>query len=131
MNFLNDFSKQMRDMFMSLTPAARLVAGILVVAVAVSTAFLFQGTSSAPTDYLFNGQSFKESEIQAMEVAFSKASLRNYEVVGSRIKVPSSEKDQYIKSLDDNNALPRTLNNGRERVDTSNPFRSARESELI
>lgn len=131
MNFLNDFSKQMRDMFMSLTPAARLVAGILVVAIAVSTAFLFQGTSSAPSDYLFNGQSFKESEIQAMEVAFSKASLRNYEVVGSRIKVPSSEKDQYIKSLDDNNALPRTLNNGRERVDTSNPFRSARESELI
>lgn len=131
MNFLNDFSKQMRDMFMSLTPAARLVAGILVVAIAVSTAFLFQGTSSAPSDYLFNGQSFKESEIQAMEVAFSKASLRNYEVVGSRIKVPSSEKDQYIKSLDDNNALPRTLNNGRDRVDTSNPFRSARESELI
>ena len=131
MNFLNDFSKQMRDMFMSLTPAARLVAGILVVAIAVSTAFLFQGTSTAPSDYLFNGQSFKESEIQAMEVAFSKASLRNYEVVGSRIKVPSSEKDQYIKSLDDNNALPRTLNNGRERVDTSNPFRSARESELI
>lgn len=131
MNFLNDFSKQMRDMFMSLTPAARLVAGILVVAIAVSTAFLFQGTSSAPSDYLFNGQSFKESEIQAMEVAFSKASLRNYEVVGSRIKVPSNEKDQYIKSLDDNNALPRTLNNGRERIDTSNPFRSARESELI
>jgi flagellar M-ring protein FliF len=131
MKFLNEFVKQMRDMFLSLTPAARFVAGILLAAIAVSTAFLFQGRSQNPTDYLFSGQSFKETEIQAMEVAFSKAGLRNYEVIGSRVKVPSTERDQYIKSLDDNDALPRTLNNGRERVDSSNPFRSARESELI
>lgn len=131
MNFLNDFAKQMRDMFLSLTPAARFVAGLLVVAIAVSTAFLFQGKSSSPSEYLFNGHSFKDAEIQAMEVAFSKASLRNYEVVGNRVKVPTGERDQYIKSLDDNEALPRSLNNGRERVDTSNPFRTFRESELI
>ncbi len=47
------------------------------------------------------------------------------------MKVPPVERDQYIKSLDDNEALPRSLNNGRERVDTSNPFRTFRESELI
>lgn len=131
MNILNDFTKQMRDMFMSLTPAARVVAVLLLAAVVVSTAFLFQGRSQSSTEYLFSGQSFKETEIQAMEVAFSKAGLKNYEVIGSRVKVPSGERDQYIKSLDDNKALPRSLSSGRERVDSSNPFRSARESELI
>lgn len=131
MNFFNDFGTQMRDMFMSLTPAARFVTGILVVAILVSTAFLFQGKSQNPSEYLFSGKSFREAEIQAMEVAFSKAGLRNYEVIGSRIKVPASERDQYIKSLDDNKALPTSLGSGPDRLDSNGIFRSVRESDMI
>lgn len=131
MNFLTDFGKQIREMFLSLTPAARVVATVLLVAIPVSLAFLFQGTSASPSEYLFAGRSFKDSEIQAMEVAFSKATLRNYEVVGSRIKVPAGERDQYIKSLSDNEALPMLLSSAQDRVDGTNPFRSARETDLI
>jgi flagellar M-ring protein FliF len=106
MKFLLDFANQMRDMFMSLTPAARVVTGLLSIAILVSMGFLFQGSRSVATEYLFSGKAFSDTEITRFEVAFSSAALRDYEVVGSRIKVPAGTRDQYIKALSDADALP-------------------------
>jgi flagellar M-ring protein FliF len=131
MNFLNDFGKQMRDMLMSLTPAARLVSGILVATIVVSTGFLFQGSSQVADEYIFSGQAFREAELQAMEVAFSKASLKDYEVVGNRIRIPSRERDLYIKALSDAEALPEMLGVGGGGTDSGNPFQTEREKERI
>ena len=43
MGFLNQSISQMRDLFASMTPAARITAALLLGVIGVSLAYLFQG----------------------------------------------------------------------------------------
>jgi flagellar M-ring protein FliF len=128
MNFLNQSSTQLVDLFRSMTPAARITAGLLLVVVVVSLAYLFRLQSSGGDEYLFGGREFSQAEMGAMEGAFAKAGLAKWEIVGNRIRAPRGQKDKYLAALADAKAMPPDyLDSMDEAVNSTNPFSSRNE----
>lgn len=109
MDFLNKAFAQLSDLFRSMTPAARITTGLLLVVVVVSLGYLVTFQMSGPDVYLFNGAPIPESERPAMLAAFAKKNLNSYVVVGNRIRVPRKQLDAYMNALDEASALPRSF----------------------
>src|SRR5688500_7484224 len=101
MNFLNQAYTQLADLFRSMTPAARITTGPLLVVVVVSLAYLFQLKTSGSDEYLFGGRIFSQDELGVMEAAIAQAGLNNAENVGNRIRVPRGLKHKYLAALVD------------------------------
>ncbi|HEX4148313.1 MAG TPA: hypothetical protein VHY20_04970 [Pirellulales bacterium] len=106
MDFLNQAMAQVADLFRSMTPAARIVAGLLLAVVVISLAYLFNHQMAAGDSFLLGGQSFTSAELSAMEAAFGKAGLSSYSIDGNRVKVPAGQKAAYLAALADSGALP-------------------------
>jgi flagellar M-ring protein FliF len=106
MGFLNQSIAQMRDLFASMTPAARITAALLLAVIGVSLGYLFQGYSSGSKEFLFNGEIMQPSEVHAMEAALAKANLADYERQGGRIRVPAGKKAEYLAAIANEGALP-------------------------
>lgn len=106
MDFLNKLLAQLNDLFKSLSPGARMTAGLLLAAVVVSIGYLFNAQSSGADAFLLNGQSFTADELSAMEGAFGKAGLSDYTVDGSRVRITKSRQAAYLGALADGGALP-------------------------
>lgn len=106
MNFLNQFSKQISDLFATMTPGARVTAGLLLAVVVVSVGFLFQQSTLGPDEYLFGAEPLSASEINAMTAAMSQAGLNDFEVQGAHIRVPRSNRHEYIGAVAAADALP-------------------------
>lgn len=125
MNFLNEIGKQLRDLFASMTPASRIMAGLMIAVVLVSLGWIMSGSASSPKyEYLFGGRNSEDSELASMEAAFGNAQLGDYERVGQRIKIPSSKKADYLKALKTANALP-GQNPADDPIGKSSPFDSS------
>lgn len=125
MNFLNQSYTQIVELFRSMTPAARITSGLLLVAVVVGLAYLFQLQTSSSDSYLFGGREFSQNDLAAMEAAFAKAGLNKSEIVGNRMRVPRGLRDKYLASLADNDAMPKNFIDSQERaVKSDNPFSS-------
>jgi flagellar M-ring protein FliF len=123
MDFLNRALAQVRDLFLSMTPGARITAGLLLAVVVISLAYLLHGGVGGDT-YLFGGASFTPSEQQAMETAFGKAGLNGFEFVGGKVRVPRGQQNVYIAALATGKALPHEFGSLLETVlSDSNPFR--------
>ncbi len=101
---------------MSMTPGSRVMAGLMLAAILVSSAFLVQGVGQNDMEVLFGGRAFKESELQAAETAMSNAGLREYVREGMRIKVPKSLRDVYIKALAVGNAIPAEMGSATDKA---------------
>ena len=106
MDFLNRAYAQIADLFRSMTPGARLTAGLLLVVVVVSVGYLFNSQVSSPSCDLMNGVPVSPNEVNNMVAAFGKAKLTGFKVDGSRILVPRGQESAYMAALADNNALP-------------------------
>lgn len=106
MDFLNRAFVQVRDLFYSMTPGARVTTGLLLAVIVVSLGYLFSHEVSGSDTYLMGGESFSAGDLQAMEAAFGKAGLTSYRVDGSRVSIPRGQQAQYMAALADNNALP-------------------------
>ena len=109
MNYLNTLFGQARDLVMSMTPQARLMAILMTAVIVVSSAFLVRGTTEQAKDKLFNGYSFKDHEIHQAEIALGKAKLIDFEWNGHQLLVPAKLRDVYIKALADGKAFPKDL----------------------
>jgi flagellar M-ring protein FliF len=108
MDFLNKAIAQITDLFRSMTPGARITAGLLLAVLVVSLGYLFNHQSSSPDAFLMDGESLPPSELNAIAGAFSKAKLGDYEIDAShRIRVPAGDKAKYMAALVDGNAVPR------------------------
>lgn len=131
MDFLNKAYLQFADLFRSMTPAARITAALLLAVIVVGLAFLFRFQSISTDDYLLGGRPFQGGELVAVQSALSAAELKNWEIEGNRIKIPSGQKDLYIAALAENNALPADWNMPMEKaMQATNPFRSRHEIDL-
>lgn len=106
MDFLNKAFAQVADLFKSMTPAARITAGLLLAVVLVGIGYLFTHQVTGGDAYLLGGQHFTASELPAMEAAFGKAGLSGYTVEGSRIRIPQGQQAAYMGALADAGALP-------------------------
>ncbi len=106
MDFLNHSFAQLKDLFQSMTPAARITAALLLAVVVISLAYLFTHEVAGPDVYLLGGEMFPSSEINNMTVAFSQEGLDSYEVEGNKIRIPRGQREQYMAALAKHNAIP-------------------------
>lgn len=106
MDFVNQTINQLRDLFGSMTPGARLTAGLLLAVVVVSLGYLVNQGTSGPDTYLFGAEPLTSSQIARMEGAMSQAGLGDYTVEGNHIKIPRGQKATYIAAIADAGELP-------------------------
>ena len=107
MDFFNKAFAQVSDLFRSMTPGARITAGLLLTVVVVSLAFLFNRQSASADAYLLGEQgAFTAGEMSSMQAAFGKANLSGYVVEGNRIRIPRGQQAAYLGALADSGALP-------------------------
>ena len=119
MELANKGMAQATELYRSMTPAARISAGLLLLVAAVSVAYLFRQPLEADDTYLMGGQAFSQGELQAMQAAFGKAGLEA-ELDGARMRIPRGQESKYMAALDDADALPATFgHNMQAAVNTS------------
>lgn len=123
MDFLNKAFAQVSDLFRSMTPGARITAGLLLIVVVVSLGYLFTAGVSGPDCDLMNGVPVPPGQLQTMKGAFGKAGLNSYEVRGTQIFVPRGQRDRYMAALADASALPPNIDEVLdEAVKNTSPF---------
>jgi flagellar biosynthesis/type III secretory pathway M-ring protein FliF/YscJ len=111
MKYATDLAESARQIFMSMPPASRVMSILLVVAIAISTAFLVRGTTNTSKTPILDGHVFSDSELKQAYGAFSSAGLKEFESDGNRILVPASLQDLYVKAMVDGQAFPEDLGN--------------------
>ena len=111
MNQFTQVAQQLQALCKGLTPQARLLSVLLAAAIAISAAVLFNSASAGngKTTYLFDGQSFNDYEINRFSIAFSNASLRDWERDGDRVKIPANKKEDYYKAISEAKVQPDTM----------------------
>jgi len=122
MDFFNQAAGQIRDLLLSMTPAARVTSLLLTGVIAVSLGYLVQQQSASPDDFLFNGEFLPGRDIDAAEAAIAQAGLSGYERVGNRIRVPRGNKAEYLAAVADAGALPPNFHTLLEKALDLSPF---------
>src|SRR3954452_15313322 len=125
MDFLNKAIAQVSELFRSMTPGARITAGLLLAVVVVSMGYLFRQSASGPDAGLVGGEPLSDGQLARMELAFGKAGLSDFQREGNRIRVPSSEQAKYLAAVADAGALPPNFNTILENaLDKGGPWES-------
>jgi flagellar M-ring protein FliF len=106
MDFLYKTFEQLRDLWKSMTPSARLASGLMAGVIVVSALWLVRGTPEKSDHSLFGGRELSQNEIAKMVEAFSQANLSGWEVVGNRIHIPGALKHKYMAALAEAKVLP-------------------------
>jgi flagellar M-ring protein FliF len=119
MDFLNRAYAQIADLFRTMTPGARITAGLLLAVVVVSLAYLFNGQMAGSGSDLLNGMTVSPSQRNLMMSAFGKANLNDAVERNGRIFVPRGQEAKYMGALADAKALPPNY---------GSPFKDAEES---
>jgi flagellar M-ring protein FliF len=107
MDFFNQSIAQIRELFASMTPAARITAALLLGVIIVSLGYLFQGYAGASEELLFNAELLQPREADYVEAAIAKAGLTVLPRQAGRIVVPRGEKSAYLAAIADAGALPK------------------------
>jgi flagellar M-ring protein FliF len=107
MAFLNQSFAQIRDLFASMTPAARITSALLLGVIVVSLGYLFQGYAGASEELLFNGEVLQPREADYVEAAIAEAGLTVMPRQAGRIVVPRGQKTAYLAAIADAGALPK------------------------
>ena len=106
MDVLNRAYALLYDRYRSMTPGARLMAGLLMVVVILSAGYLFTHQMANPDVDLMHGVPLSAAELQIIEAALGKAGLR-YEIHGASILVPRGQEAACMAALHDADALPK------------------------
>ncbi|HET6882626.1 MAG TPA: hypothetical protein VFI31_20835 [Pirellulales bacterium] len=132
MDFLNRAFAQLSELFRSMTPAARITTGLLLVLVVTSLGYLFNHQVSGGDGFLLEGQPFSQAELQAMQAAFGQAGLGGFEIDGGRIRVPRALKAKYMAALADADAMPAQFGSHLDAaVNKPSPFTSKAQQEAM
>ncbi|HZZ29584.1 MAG TPA: flagellar M-ring protein FliF C-terminal domain-containing protein [Pirellulales bacterium] len=132
MDFFNKAIAQLTDLFRSMTPAARITAALLLLVIVISVAYLFNHQFAGADGYLFGGEPVAPSQLPAMEAAFGKKNLSDYELEGNRIRVPQGKQAAYMAALADAGALPHNfLDSLTKSLDSGGPFVDRRKREEL
>ena len=92
MKSLIQIFESLRILFIRSNLQTRLAMVFCTALLAVGLGLLVQNANllSNRMEYLLDGQDFAPEQLDQFELAFSGASLRNYERVGNRMRVPAS-----------------------------------------
>src|SRR3990172_4094247 len=110
MDFLNRALAQLRDLFQTMPPGGRIVAGLLLAVVVTSMGYLFQQGTAGPDEFLFGGEYLPDSQLNRIEGAIAQAGLSGHKREGNRIRVPAGQKAAYLAAVADADALPPNFN---------------------
>jgi flagellar M-ring protein FliF len=99
MEFLNKATSQLSDLFKSMTPGARITAGMLLVLIATSLAYLFLSPGGGGYQYLGGGRVYSPEDIQKMASAFAEEHLDDFDPDGNRMRVPKRKLSVYQQAL--------------------------------
>jgi flagellar M-ring protein FliF len=110
MNFLNNAIAQVSELFRSMTPGARITAGLLLAVVVASFGFLFRHGAAGPDDYLFGGKVLSDGELNRIELAIGEAGLTGHAREGNRIRVPAGQQAAYLAAIAEAGAQPANFN---------------------
>ncbi|MEQ8847909.1 hypothetical protein [Botrimarina sp.] len=105
MDFINPLIAQVRELFASMTPGARVTAGLLLAVVVVSLGFLFQQAATGPDEYLFGGTPIGRERLARVEAAIAGAGI-DYTIEGERIKVARRDRNDAIAAVAEARELP-------------------------
>jgi flagellar M-ring protein FliF len=106
MAFLNQAIAQIRELFASMTPAARVTAALLLGVIVVSLGYLFQGYAGASEEYLFT-EILPPREVYYIEAAIAKkGNLPLLQTKEGRVVVPRGRRSEYLAAIAEDGALP-------------------------
>jgi flagellar M-ring protein FliF len=126
MDFVNQAIAQISDLFRSMTPGARITAGLLLAVVVVSVGYMFQHQSSGPDELLFGGVFLPDGQLNQIEAAIAQAGLSGFRREGNRIVVPAGQKAAYLAAVADGGALPPNFHTYLESaLDSGGPWESS------
>ena len=100
MDFLSKAASELSDIFKSMTPGARITAGLLLVMIVISLIYLVVFQGSGADRYLFGSREFSDEDIATMQRAFAAANLDDYKLDGKRVQVPGGKLTEYMQALD-------------------------------
>ncbi len=106
MGAVNRAASQIKDLFNSMTPGARVATGLLFTVIVISFVFLLGGGLGKDTTYLMGGRPFTASEMPAMQAAFAAAGLPEPQYDGNRIRVPAGQEAAYVTAMAEAGAMP-------------------------
>jgi flagellar M-ring protein FliF len=106
MDFISQAYAQVVELIRSMSVGTRWATGLLLAAVVISLAYLFQFQATSGDEFLLGGRAFTQSELTAIEAAFAQAGLGQSQIVGGQIRIPRGKKDLYLAAMADGNALP-------------------------
>ena len=109
MDFLNKSLAQLSELFRSMTPGARITAGLLLAVVVVSLGYLFRQSTAGPDAFLFGGQALSDGELNRIEAALGRANV-TWVRENNRIRVPSGQQTTALGAIADADALPMNFN---------------------
>jgi flagellar M-ring protein FliF len=105
MDFLNKSLAQLSELFRSMTPGARITAGLLLAVVVVSLGYLFRQGTAGPDAYLFGGQPLSDAELNKIDAALGQAGLSATREA-NRLRVPAGQQAAYMAAIADAEVLP-------------------------
>ena len=109
MDLLNRAMQQASELLRSMTPRARLAAATLAGVLLASALYLLLAPAAGPDTLLLGGHEFSTSELPAVQAAFAKAGLSDFEVTGGQIRIPRRQQALYLAALAEGGALPSSL----------------------
>src|SRR5688500_15445662 len=109
MDFLNKSLAQLSELFRSMTPGARITAGLLLAVVVVSLSYLFRQSTAGPDAFLFGGQALSDGELNRIEAALGRANV-TWVRENNRIRVSSGQQTTALRAIADADALPMNFN---------------------
>ena len=128
MDLLKQSTGQAREAFAAMPVQSRVITILLIVSIVIGLGFLVRGSESSKTHLLFGGRTFKEHELDAIEMAFSQAGLKQWQREGRRIEVPADSQAEYLAALQGSlTSLPISLRSyTKEAIESANIFESAK-----
>jgi flagellar M-ring protein FliF len=121
MDFLNKSLAQLSELFRTMTPGARITAGLLLAVVVVSLGYLFRQGTAGPDAFLFGGQALSDEELDKIDGALGEAGFTAARE-GNRLRVPSGQQAAYMAAIADADALPKNFNSILERAVSKGTF---------
>ncbi|HJQ79123.1 MAG TPA: flagellar M-ring protein FliF C-terminal domain-containing protein [Lacipirellulaceae bacterium] len=122
---MNKSLAQVSELFRSMTPGARITAGLLLAVVVISLGYLFKQGTAGPDAFLFGGEMLPDSELTRIEAALGDATI-TWNREGNRIRVPAGQQAAALAAISDAGALPRNFNDILEKaLEKGGPWESA------
>jgi flagellar M-ring protein FliF len=126
MNFLQKTFEPIRDAFFAMPVTTRIIAGMLVLVIAIGLGLLVKGDTAGDKEYLYGGRMLSESDVDSVELAFGQAGLKEWTREGRRIRIPSGNRNDYLMALKESSTLPLSLRSSSQgAMEERSPFESS------